>query len=118
MFVELLQTLKSLPFEADWIGIRAVREENQFRTVRDRLLNKHGTVLSQGVMVEVLVRGQIGYGAVNSLARHRIVEAAQTAYRQALAAEKWNLCPTPIASRSPQVGHYQSSVEQPLDTLN
>lgn len=118
MFVELLQTLKSLPFEADWIGIRAVREQNQFRTVRDRLLDNHGTVLSQGVMVEVLVRCQVGYGAVNSLTRHRILEAAQTAYRQALAAEKWNLCPTPIASRLPQVGHYQSSVEQPLDTLN
>jgi predicted Zn-dependent protease len=109
MFVELSHILESLSFDADWVGIRAVREQNQFRTVRDQLLDNHGNVLSQGVMVEVLVRGQVGYGAVNSFARHRILEAAETAYRHALAAAQWNLSPTPLASRPAFKGHYRSA---------
>lgn len=118
MFVELSHILESLSFEADWIGIRAVREQNQFRTVRDQHVDNHGTVLNQGVMVEVLVRGQSGYGAVNSFAHHRILEAAEIAYRHALAAAKWQLSPTPIASRPPHVGHYQSPQGTSLSALS
>ncbi len=118
MFVELSRILESLSFDADWIGIRAVREQNQFRTVRDQHLDNHGNVLNQGIMVEVLVRGQAGYGAINSFAQHRIIEAAETAYRHALAASKWQLASTPITTRPPHVGQYQSPPGKSFSALS
>ncbi|MCX5965025.1 MAG: hypothetical protein NT070_18420 [Cyanobacteria bacterium] len=55
MFADLLTVLETLPFSADWVGLRAVRKTRQQRTLRDQVLDNHGTILSQGVMVEVLV---------------------------------------------------------------
>lgn len=118
MFAELLTVLETLPFAADWVGLRAVRETVHVRTLRDQILDRHGSVLSQGVMVEVLVCGQVGYGAVHSLLPHRILEAAQVAYRQAIAAAHWNLSPTDISSRPAILGEYHSPVEKPFDSLS
>jgi predicted Zn-dependent protease len=117
MFSKLSTVLESLPFAAEWVGLRAVREKRHVRTLRDQVLDRHGSVLCQGVMVEVLCHGQVGYGAVHSLLPHRILEAAQVAYRQAIAAANWNLYPTTISSRPPIVGEYRSPVEKPFDSL-
>ena len=118
MFADLLTVLETLPFSADWVGLRAVRETRQQRTLRDQILDNHGTILSQGVMVEVLVQGQIGYGAIHSLLPHRIMEAAQVAYNQAIAASHWRLYPTELSSRPAIVGHYATPVETHFGTLN
>jgi predicted Zn-dependent protease len=115
MFSKLSTVLESLPFSAEWVGLRAVRENRHLRTLRDQRLDRHGSVLSQGVMVEVLCQGQIGYGAVHSLSPHRILEAAIVAYRQAIAAANWALYPTEISSRPPIVGEYQSPIDQSFD---
>ncbi len=117
MFSKLLTVLETLPFSAEWVGLRAVRENRHIRTLRDQRLARHGSVLSQGVMVEVLCQGQVGYGAVHSLSPHRIVEAAIVAYRQAIAAADWTLSPTEMSSRPTLVGEYQSPVEQPFSSL-
>ncbi len=117
MFSKLSTVLEKLPFSAEWVGLRAVRERRQIRTLRDQRLDRHGSVLSHGVMVEVLYQGQIGYGAVHSLSPHRILEAAIVAYHQAIAAANWKLYPTEISSRPKIVGEYQSPVELPFDSL-
>jgi predicted Zn-dependent protease len=117
MFAELLTVLENLPFSADWVGLRAMCETRHVRSLRDQLLDRHGSRLTQGVMVEVMVQGQVGYGAMHSLLPHRILEAAQVAYRQAIAAAEWNLYPTDISSRPPMVGEYQSPVNQAFESL-
>ncbi len=118
MFANLLTVLETLPFSADWVGLRAVRKTRQQRTLRDQVLDNHGTILSQGVMVEVLVHGQIGYGAIHSLQSHHIIEAAQVAYNQAIAASVWTLYPTALSSRPVMVGDYTTPVEMPFSTLS
>ena len=108
MFVELSHILETLSFPADWVSLRAIRQHDQFRSVRDQLLDNHGHVLHQGVMVEVMLQGQIGYGAVNSFTPHHILAAAETAYRHAKSALDWNLAPIALSSRPNPVGNYRS----------
>ena len=107
--------LEDIP--ADWIGLRAVKETVGHRNVRDGKPQTNGKSLNYGVMVEVLVKGQIGYGATNAVTLDNIRAAAQTAYRQALAASEWSIYPLTTAVRPKVVGQYISPFVKPLDAL-
>lgn len=117
MLAELSRILSSLEIPADWVGLRAVQETAGYRSVRDGLPRSNGQSLSQGVMVEVLVNGQMGYGAVNSFQPERIRAAAQTAYEQAIAASRWALFPFTAAIRPKVVGTYVSPFLKPLEAM-
>lgn len=118
MIFELSKALEALDVPADWVGLRAVKESISVRSVRDGLPRNNGKSLSQGVMVEVLVNGQIGYGATNSLQVDQLQAAAASAYQQALAASRWAVHPFTVASRPRVVGQYQSPVQKPLDAIS
>jgi predicted Zn-dependent protease len=117
MIVELSKLLSGLDVPADWVGLRATREVSTTRSVRDGIPETNGTSLSQGLMVEVLVKGQIGYAATNSFTVERVQAAAQEAYRQAIAASEWNIHPTPLSARPKVVGQYASPILKPFDAL-
>ncbi|NJR63472.1 MAG: TldD/PmbA family protein [Cyanobacteria bacterium CRU_2_1] len=117
MISELSQTIATLTIPADWIGLRAVKETMGYRHVRDGRPQHNGKSLSQGVMVEVLVDGQIGYGATNSLDPEQIQLAAKMAYQQALAASQWAIYPMSAVVRPKVVGHYVSPFIKPLDAV-
>lgn len=118
MISALSQALESLDIAADWVGLRGVKETVEHRTVRDGLPQRNGKTLHQGVMVEVLVNGQIGYGATHSLDPKRLQAAAEAAYRQALAASEWAIHPLTVAVRPKVVGQYQSPFVKPLSALS
>ena len=111
-----IATLDDIP--ADWIGVRAVRESTTVRRVQDALPRTNGKGLSQGVMVEVLAKGQFGYAAVNRITPESIRAAAQQAYQQAIAASPWAIHPMTVAARPKVVGQYHSAVQKPLDALS
>lgn len=117
MISELTKAIATLDIPADWIGLRAVKENSAYRYVRDGIPQHNGKSLSQGVMVEVLVNGQIGYGATNSLRPESIQAAAQTAYQQARAASQWAIYPFSVATRPKVVGQYTSPFIKPLDVM-
>ncbi|GAB4379868.1 MAG: TldD/PmbA family protein [Elainellaceae cyanobacterium] len=117
MISELSKAIASLDVPADWVGLRAVKETATSRYVRDGIPQSNGKSSSQGVMVEVLVNGQIGYGATNSLQLEKIQAAAQTAYQQALAASQWAVYPFTLAARPKVVGQYTSPFLKPLNAL-
>ncbi|NJN88177.1 MAG: TldD/PmbA family protein [Leptolyngbyaceae cyanobacterium SL_7_1] len=118
MIAELSRVLESLNFSVEWVGLRAVQESIANRWVRDGLPQRNGTSLNQGVMVEVLVDGQFGYSAVNSLDPDRIRQAALQAHRQAVAARQWAIHPMTIAARPRVVGQYTSPFLKPFDALS
>ncbi|MCU0569371.1 MAG: TldD/PmbA family protein [Oculatellaceae cyanobacterium Prado106] len=118
MISELLKAIATIHLPADWIGLRAVKESASYRHVRDGIPQNNGKSLSQGIMVEVLVNGQIGYGATNSLQLGSIQAAAQTAYQQALAASQWAIYPMTTQVRPKVVGQYCSPIVKPLDALS
>jgi predicted Zn-dependent protease len=118
MISDLSKAIARLDIPADWIGLRAVQETVGYRNVRDGNPQRNGKSSSHGVMVEVLVNGQIGYGATNSLRSESLQAAAKMAYQQAIAASKWAIYPLTVAVRPKVVGQYVSPFVKALDTLS
>ena len=115
---DLLQTaIASFNLAADWVGIRATREESVYRSQRDGKPESNRRSLAQGAMVEVLVDGQIGYAATNNFTVAGLRQAAQQAFQQAKAAAPWKIHAFQPDVRPTVLGVYQSPVEKPLKTL-
>jgi predicted Zn-dependent protease len=117
MISKLQDVLATLDLPAEWVGLRAVKETVGMRRVRDGLPQSNGKSLTQGVMVEVLVNGQIGYSAINSWEPNQIRAAAQAAYEQAMAASRWAIHSMTIAARPKVVGQYTSPFLKPFEVL-
>ncbi|MEO1146327.1 MAG: TldD/PmbA family protein [Cyanobacteria bacterium J06638_22] len=115
---ELQHVLSQLDIPAEWVGMRAVRQASTYRAVRDEQPQENHRSLEQGVMVEVMAQGQMGYGAVNSFQPDAIRAAAKTAYQQAIAASEWGISPMTPAVRPPMTERYTSPVQKPLDALS
>lgn len=118
MITELEQQLASLNLAADWVGLRAVKATETVRSLRDGLPQRNGKSISQGLMVEVMVNGQIGYGATNSFQPDQVQAAAELAYQQAVAASQWAIHPLTAAVRPRVVGQYHSPFVKPLSVLS
>jgi len=118
MFSELTKAIAQLNVPADWIGIRVVKETAASRHVRDGLPQANGKSSTTGAMLEVLVNGCLGYAATNSLELHALQAAAETAYKQALAASEWWIYPFSESQRPKVVGEYNSPFVQPLDAIS
>lgn len=118
MLPVLQQVLSTLDLPVEWMGLRAVQETAGYRHARDGQPQGNGKRLTQGVMVEVLVDGQIGYGSVNSFQPDRIRAAAQRAYEQAIAAAPWGVFKFSITTRPKVTGQYISPFLKPLDALS
>ena len=103
--------------QAEWIGLREVREINTTRYVRDRQPQSNGRSLSHGVMIEVLVDGQFGYASTNHLDLANIQITAQRAYQQAKTAAKWAVHRFSIAQRPKATGQYFSPFLRPSNAI-
>lgn len=114
---QLSKALAALDVSADWVGLRAMRETQITRSVRDGLPETNGKSFTEGVMVEVLVNGQIGYAATNSFKLASLQAAAEIAYRQAAAASQWSIHSMPNTVRPKVVGQYHSPFLKPFDAL-
>ncbi len=108
MIAELASVIESLPFTADWVGIRAVKEAQTYRSVRDGQPKSNSRQLTQGAMVEVLANGQIGYGATNQLTAQGLHTAAEIAHQNAIAASQWRIHHWTPQQRPKVVGEYYS----------
>ncbi|MGB7247585.1 MAG: TldD/PmbA family protein [Phormidesmis sp.] len=117
MIGHLTATVAKIDLPADWIGIRAVKENSSWRAVRDGHPQHNERGLNQGAMIEVLAHGQFGYSATNQLTATALIAAAQQAYAQALAASHWAIHRFTQAVRPPVKGDYCSPYQQALDTL-
>lgn len=102
----------------DWVGMRLVQERAVTRSLRNGHPAANGRSLSLGVMLEVWVDGQFGYGSTNSLAVVDIKAAFAAAYAQAIASQRWNIYPSSLATRPQTVGTYTSPLVQGFDTFS
>ncbi|WP_414527925.1 TldD/PmbA family protein [Nodularia chucula] len=118
MWSKLTEAIASFDIPADWIGIRAVKENASTRHVRDGVPQINGKTSTMGAMLEVLVNGCLGYAATNSLELPSLQAAAQAAYKQALAASQWQIYSFSESQRPKVVGEYNSPFLQPFDSLS
>lgn len=118
MFEELSSVLHTIDLPVDWIGLRGVKESVTRRTIRDQRPEANSHSFNRGVMVEVLVNGQFGYGATNQLTDDALQQAAHRAYAQAKAASSFQVHPFTLTARPKVVGQYCSPQLKSFDALS
>src|SRR5689334_4873813 len=102
--------------KTDWVGLREVKEVTTHRYVRDGKPQANNTVVSHGIMVEVLADGQFGYAATSRMDPESLQAAAVQARNQALAAARYRIFEFTPAQRPPVKMTYRSPVQQLLST--
>jgi predicted Zn-dependent protease len=118
MAIDLSKVLNQIDIPAEWVGLRSTKEVTTSRKMRDGLPQGNSTNISTGVMVEVLVDGQIGYGATNYMTVGGIQAAAQTAFDRAKAAAAYGVFKTSIDRRSNIIGEYISPASQDFKSID
>lgn len=118
MMADLQHAMATLDIPAEWVGIRAVKETETRRSIRDGQPRSNHKGLSQGVMIEVLAQGQFGYAATNQLTSEGLRHALHAAYQQALATQTWRIYDWTTQQRPQSIGDYHSPRLQPLDGLS
>jgi predicted Zn-dependent protease len=103
---------------SDWWGVREYRETTQFRMARNGHISENGTSMDHGLMVEVMLDGQIGYGASNSFTTEGVTRAAQSAVLMAKASKISPLASFDPSVRPKAIGNYQSPFKKPLSELD
>jgi len=108
---DLQKALNNINIDADWVGIRQLKETTTYRTIRDGNPEQNSINLDQGVMVEVLVNGQFGYYGTHSIDYDSISKAAKKAYKIALNSSKYSNYSYTQSVRPKAVGVYNSPYE-------
>ena len=108
---DLKKALDNIDINADWIGIREVKETTTYRIIRDLRPESNNINIDHGVMIEVLVNGQFGYYGTHNLSYESIQHAAKQAYIQAKNASKFSICSFSDEVRPKSVGEYISPFE-------
>ncbi len=106
--MNLKQLLSGLKIKADYISLRSVHTHSASVSVRNEVLEGVSTSHDHGLMVEVMVGGQIAYSATNSFELSDVQRAAEVALQSAHHAHKYGLYHFSAKERPPVVGEYSS----------
>ena len=111
--MELKQILKSINIDIDveYISLREVHTKEVSFYVRNETIEGVNSKEDLGLMVEVMVDGQLGYTAINSFQLSDIKAAALRARTLAINAKKHGLHPFSLKERPIVVGEYKSPSE-------
>lgn len=109
MLKNLAQRLNNLRHQAEWIGIREVKETTQQCVARNGNFEQNTTTFDHGIMVEVLVDGQFAYCATDNLSDSALQNACDRATQLAKAMASWKIYSFDVTHRPMGVGDYHSS---------
>ncbi|MBC8214816.1 MAG: TldD/PmbA family protein [Candidatus Marinimicrobia bacterium] len=115
---DIKSAISGININAEWIGLREVRESTTYRVIRDGKPQANSKDTTHGVMVEVLSNGQFGYYGTHQLTRSAIQKAAEKALKQANIASKYSLHHFTDKVRPIAKGKYISSYSQDLNTYS
>ena len=116
--LNLHKALATIDVNADWVGLREVKETTTYRVVRDGNPQANSRNTDHGVMVEVLADGQFGYYGCNNLNYENIQNAAEKALKQAKASAKNPIYKFTEEARPATKGSFQTSYKKSLDELS
>ncbi|MDR3606397.1 MAG: TldD/PmbA family protein [Oligoflexia bacterium] len=109
--------LKAHLKNADWVGLREVRETTTIRQVRDGKPQANDASTTHGVMIEVLAQGQFGYAATGKMDPESLQQAAELAHQQALHAATRSVFRFTEEQRPPVRAQFASPRLKPLGSL-
>ena len=116
--LNLHDALSAIDVQADWVGLREVKESTTYRIIRDGNPQANSRGVDHGVMVEVLADGQFGYYGCNNLDLRNIQNAAEKALQQAKAAAKNPIFNFTDEARPITRGRYQSPYKNSVEELS
>ena len=116
--LNLHKALAAIDINADWVGLRQVKEITTYRAVRDGNPQANSRNTDHGVMVEVLADGQFGYYGCNNLNYESIKNAAGKALKQAKESAKNPIYKFTEEARPATKGSFQTSYKKSVDELS
>ena len=108
----LSNLLQLIDIQADWIGLREVKESTTYRCIRDGNPQANTKDSTHGILVEVLSDGQFGYYGTNQINQQSLQLAAEKALLQAKLAKKWSIFSFDVDVRPKSEGTFISPREQ------
>ncbi len=114
----LKKTLDKIEVEADWLSIRKIDNTVTRRVARNQRMDDFNKYYSQGLMVEVMLNGQIAYGATDSDDFDGIKNIAEKASQLAKRASKYSLFKFDGRQRPSAQGEFNSTYKQDVDSLS
>ena len=109
--IDLKKVLSKINVNADWVGLREVKESTTYRIIRDLNPEANNISIDHGVMVEVLANGQFGYCGTHDISLEAIKSAAEKACSQAIQASKYSIHTFNEEVRPKTTGEYHSPYE-------
>ncbi len=110
MSKNLTERLKNLNHQADWVGLREVKETAQHCVARNGKFEQNSTTCNHGLMIEVLLDGHFAYCGTADLSDQALQEACDRAVHLARQMSSWKIFPFSLAHRPTSIGQYQSPV--------
>lgn len=104
--------------DADWIGLRSVRETTQYRSIRNDRPDRNMTFLDEGLMLEVLADGHIGYAGTSDISAEGLDRALKEAIESTKAAARHKAATLTTSHRPLATGTYRSPRKSSLDDLS
>lgn len=111
------KSLSSFKKQVEWVGLRYYRESTQKIFVRNETIERNGSSLDQGVMVEVMVNGHFGYAATSDLTPDGLKEAFIKAKTLSTQCSQYRAHEFNLDQRPTSQGQYQSAHEEPLASI-
>lgn len=118
MPTNLKERLENIRHQADWIGLREVRETLREYVARNGKIEKNSTQINHGLMVEVLVNGQFAYCGTADLSQESLQVACDRAVQLAQHMSAWTIFPFNEQHRPTAQGEYYSSAILPFNKIN
>ncbi len=118
MPTKLKQRLEKLHHNAEWIGLREVKETLKHYIARNGKIEKNTTHIDHGMMIEVLVKGHFAYCGTADVSDQGLQKACDRAIFLAQQLSAWSVFPFSAEHRPPAVGEFRSSEKIPLHKIN
>ena len=113
--LNLHKALATIDINADWVGLREVKEATTYRVIRDGNPQANSRDINHGVMIEVLADGQFGYYGCSNLNHENIQKGAEKALKQAKTAAKNPIFKFTEDARPMTKGSFQSPYNKSVD---
>lgn len=110
--------VKRFASEVDWLAIHFIQEVSQSRSVRNEKLDPVRWGIDEGVRIEVMINGHLGYAGTSSMDPQAIENALHRAVALTHLASAAKAFDFPRSVRPPSLGSYQSPVRQNLDSTS
>lgn len=115
--VDLSKVLADVKNQADWVGLRFYSENTINHSIRNEAPDSLSSHQDQGLMMEVMIDGHIGYAATSDLTSEGLKAAFAKAKSLSTQAARFKAAEFTHEQRPSSRGTYQSPYLHRLDTL-